>query len=61
MFQAYNTLSEPMSGEVFLLRDEKGCANPFESERLKFRYFKAKSSQIARMKMALALLITSVD
>ena len=23
VFQAYNTLSEPMSGEVFLLRDEK--------------------------------------
>jgi glycosyltransferase involved in cell wall biosynthesis len=56
VFQAYNTLSEPINGEVFLLRDEKGCANPFESERLQFRYFKAKSSQIARMKMALALL-----
>ncbi len=56
VFQAYNTLSEPINGEVFLLRDEKGCANPFESERLQFRYFKAKSSQIARMNMALALL-----
>ncbi|MCJ8279496.1 MAG: glycosyltransferase [Rivularia sp. ALOHA_DT_140] len=56
VFQAYNTLSEPLRGEVFLLRDEKGCNNPFESERLKFRYFKAKSPQVGRAKMTLALL-----
>ncbi|MDY6898677.1 MAG: glycosyltransferase, partial [Cyanobacteriota bacterium] len=56
LFQAYNTLSKPLRGEVFLLRDEKGCVNPFESERLQFRYFKAKSSQVGRAKMTLALL-----
>ena len=56
LFQAYNTLSKPLHGEVFLLRDEKSCINPFESERLQFRYFKAKSSQIGRAKMTLALL-----
>ena len=56
LFQAYNTLPKPLNGEVFLLRDKKGCINPFESERLQFRYFKAKSSQIGRTKMTLALL-----
>ncbi|AFY54933.1 glycosyltransferase [Rivularia sp. PCC 7116] len=56
VFKAYNTLSEPLYGEVFLLRDSKGCANPFESERLQFHYFKAKSFQVGRTKMTLALL-----
>ncbi len=56
VFRAYNTLPEPLRGEVFLLRDEQGCVNPFESERLHFNYFKAKSSQVGRTKMTLALL-----
>lgn len=56
VFRAYNTLQEPIKAEVFLLRDEKGCVNPFESERLQFHYFKTKSSQLGRVRMTWALL-----
>ena len=56
VFRAYNTLQEPLRAEVFLLRDKKGCVNPFESERLKFHYFQTKSSQVGRAKITWALL-----
>jgi glycosyltransferase involved in cell wall biosynthesis len=55
VFRAYNVLQEPLKAEVFLLRDEKGCVNPFESERLQFHYFKTKSSQLGRVRMTWAL------
>ncbi len=56
VFRAYEALPEPIKAEVFLLRDEKGCVNPFESERLQFHYFQTKSSQLGRARMTWALL-----
>ncbi len=56
VFRAYNALQQPLRAEVFLLRDRKGCANPFESERLRFHYFKTKSSQLGRARITWALL-----
>ena len=56
VFRAYNTLKEPLRAEIFLLRDEKGCTNPFKSERLQFHYFKNQSSQVGRARMTWALL-----
>ena len=56
VFRAYEALEEPTTAEVFLLRDDKGCINPFESERLKFHYFKTKFSQLGRARMTWALL-----
>jgi glycosyltransferase involved in cell wall biosynthesis len=55
IFRAYLAFTE-FSGEVFLLRDGVGCANPFESERLKFHYFKDKSPQLGRVRIVQALL-----
>ncbi|MGD1909308.1 MAG: glycosyltransferase [Rivularia sp. (in: cyanobacteria)] len=56
VFQAYSTLQEPLSAEVFILRDGKDSVNTFKSERLQFHYFKTKSSQLGRARMTLALL-----
>lgn len=56
IFRAYNELREHPQAEVFLLRDNSGCENPFESEHLKFHYFKNKSPKLGRVKMAAALL-----
>ncbi|NJL81098.1 MAG: glycosyltransferase family 4 protein [Richelia sp. SM2_1_7] len=56
VFRAYETLPESIKAEVFLLRDAKGCVNPFESERLQFHYFQTKSSQMGRARMTWALL-----
>jgi glycosyltransferase involved in cell wall biosynthesis len=56
IFRAYLELNAPVKAEVFLLRDSSECSNPFESERLKFHYFKNPSPQMGRLKMAVALL-----
>jgi len=56
IFRAYQAFNEPFYAEVFLLRDSPSCSNPFESDRLKFHYFKSQSSQLERAKMAMALL-----
>jgi glycosyltransferase involved in cell wall biosynthesis len=56
IFRGYLGLDEPLSAEVFLLRDGSSCENPFESERLKFHYFKNESSHWGRINMATALL-----
>lgn len=56
IFRAYNKLKEPLQAEVFLLRDGSECENPFESEHLKFHYFKNQSPKLGRVKMAAALL-----
>lgn len=56
IFRAYNKLREPSQAEVFLLRDNSECENPFESEHLKFHYFKNQSPKLGRVKMAAALL-----
>jgi phosphatidylinositol alpha-1,6-mannosyltransferase len=56
IFRAYLALSGSLSGDVFLLRDNPSCSNPFESERLKFHYFKTQSPQLGRVRMTIALL-----
>jgi phosphatidyl-myo-inositol dimannoside synthase len=56
VFRAYLVFNKPLRAEVFLLRDSPNCSNPFESERLKFHYFKAQSPQLERVKMTMALL-----
>ena len=56
IFRAYTKLREPSQAEVFLLRDGSECQNPFESEHLKFHYFKNQSPKLGRLKMAAALL-----
>ncbi|KAB8332474.1 glycosyltransferase family 1 protein [Scytonema tolypothrichoides VB-61278] len=56
IFRAYLALEEPFYAEVFLLRDSHSCSNPFESERLKFHYFKSQSPQLGRVRITLALL-----
>jgi glycosyltransferase involved in cell wall biosynthesis len=56
IFRAYTKLREPSQAEVFLLRDNSECENPFESEHLKFHYFKNQSPKLGRVKMAAALL-----
>lgn len=56
IFRAYNKLREASQAEVFLLRDGSDCSNPFESEHLKFHYFKNQSPKLGRVKMAAALL-----
>lgn len=45
--------------EVFLLRDDSSCPNPFsQSDILKFHYFKSKSPALGRTKLALHLLLS---
>ncbi|MUG95651.1 glycosyltransferase [Scytonema sp. UIC 10036] len=56
IFRAYQALSAPYYAEVFLLRDRPIVSNPFESERLKFHYFKSQSPQLERLKLSIALL-----
>jgi glycosyltransferase involved in cell wall biosynthesis len=55
IFRAYQGLNSSAQAEVFLLRDIPNCDNPFESENLKFHYFKTSSPQLGRIKLALAL------
>lgn len=56
IFRAYLAFNEPFCAEVFLLRDSPSCSNPFESDRLKFHYFKSQSPQLERVRMTMALL-----
>ncbi|NJM70182.1 MAG: glycosyltransferase family 4 protein [Scytonema sp. RU_4_4] len=56
IFQAYLAFNEPFYAEVFLLRDSHCCSNPFESDRLKFHYFKSQSPQLGRVRITMALL-----
>lgn len=56
IFRAYQAFSEHIRAEVFLLRDSPSCSNPFESNRLKFHYFKSHSPRLERIKIAIALL-----
>ncbi|AFZ23147.1 glycosyltransferase [Cylindrospermum stagnale PCC 7417] len=56
IFRGYQEFNSAYSAEVLLLRDSPDCLNPFESENLKFHYFKNFSSQLARVNLALTLL-----
>ena len=58
VFQAYLDLTssgEEMA-EVFLLRDERGCENRYETEKLKFHYLKTLPAWKGRLNLAIALL-----
>jgi phosphatidyl-myo-inositol dimannoside synthase len=54
IFCSYSSFSE-QPADVFLLRDGQDCANPFQSDLLNFHYFKNKSAQLGRLRMAIAL------
>jgi glycosyltransferase involved in cell wall biosynthesis len=58
IFQAYHSLnsSQSYSAEVFLLRDEAGCDNPFETDTFKFHYLKSLPPWKGRLKLASSLL-----
>ena len=57
IFQAYNQVNkvEADPAEVFLLRDESGCDNPYATARLKFHYLKTVSPWQGRLKLVLSL------
>ena len=57
LFQGYLNLenSQGEIAEVFLLRDEPSCDNPYETDKLKFRYFKTSSAAKGRLDLILAL------
>jgi phosphatidyl-myo-inositol dimannoside synthase len=58
LFQAYLNLDNPSgeTAEVFLLRDESGCENPFDTAKLKFHYLKTLPAWKGRVNLAVALL-----
>jgi glycosyltransferase involved in cell wall biosynthesis len=56
IFRAYVRLSQTQRAEIFLLRDSPESTNPFESEKVKFHYFKSLSLLMGRIKLAIALL-----
>jgi len=56
IFRAYLRLSHAQKVEIFLLRDSHKCKNPFESEQIKFHYFKSLWPFAGRIKLAVALL-----
>lgn len=58
LFRSYRSLEGLPPAEIFLLRDGQSCQNPFQSSRLRFRYFKAKSPQLARLRLTIALATT---
>ncbi|MEM7556716.1 MAG: glycosyltransferase family 4 protein [Cyanobacteria bacterium P01_A01_bin.84] len=55
IFRAYKELDRQYRADVFLLRDSSIQNNPFESENLKFHYFKSQSPHLGRMKITVAL------
>ena len=58
IFRAYNQIDKIKAdtAEVFLLRDEPGCDNPYATETLKFHYLKATSPWQGRLNLVLSLL-----
>jgi glycosyltransferase involved in cell wall biosynthesis len=60
ILQAYLSLTletgNSTTAEVFLLRDEPGCENPFDVEPLKFYYLKTQFPMLGRLRLAVALL-----
>jgi phosphatidyl-myo-inositol dimannoside synthase len=57
IFRAYLALPHQPPTDVFLLRDGKGCVNPFDSSDLRFHYLKTKSVALGRVRLATELLI----
>ena len=58
LFEAYVEVAtkHSLQGEVFILRDETGCDNPYEREYLSFHYLKSLPPWKGRLKLAVSLL-----
>ena len=56
IFRSYLSLRESPQANVFLLRDAQECGNPFQTNALKFHYFKTKSAILGRIWLTWALL-----
>lgn len=56
IFHSYLNLTALPQADVFLLRDRPLQPNPFQADSLQFHYFKSRSTQVGRLKFALALL-----
>ncbi len=54
IFRSYESFSE-QPADIFLLRDGRNSANPFQSDLLNFHYFKHRSTKLGRLWMAIAL------
>ncbi|HEY9613001.1 glycosyltransferase family 4 protein [Allocoleopsis sp.] len=59
VLQAYESVSRQlarqMSAEVFLLRDDPKCHNPFTHQTLKFHYLKTKNPLLGRLRLTIGL------
>lgn len=56
IFRAYPSINTENKADVFLLRDDSGCSNPYKSQNLNFYYFKSQHPQIEKLKMTAALI-----
>ena len=58
VFQAYSSIANAQSetAEIFLLRDQQDCLNPYANEKLQFHYFQNASASRGRINLAIALL-----
>lgn len=60
VLQAYSSLETSYRAEIFLLRDEIGCSNPFSSKGFTFHYLKTLPAWQGRLKLIYALLNTLI-
>ena len=56
IFRAYTSVNTGYHADIFLLRDDSTCSNPYKSENFKFYYFNSRYPQIGRLKITTALL-----
>ncbi len=47
--------------EIFLLRDRRGCDNPYDTSLIRFNYFKTVPAWIGRLKLASSLLVCLIQ
>lgn len=60
VLKAYFSINHLISTDIFLLRDAQDCNNPFESDFVRFYYFKTSSVWQGRIKLAVSLLTTLI-
>ena len=56
IFRTYIGINTESQADVFLLRDDSTCSNPYKSQNLKFYYFKNRYPQIGKLKLIAALI-----
>lgn len=56
ILRAYLSVENQAQAEVFLLRDARGCSNPFEGKGIKFHYLKTQPPGLGRWRLAAVLL-----